>query len=200
MTRDLGDELPRNHSEERKPNLQMYNTVLNGIQEQIRFADSKAGFVAALNALLFGFLASHFNTITNAYDRPDNRVLLFGIAVTFLILYIIATTTSIILVILSVMSRFGELAPSSKVFFGHIHRQYGKNYGKFVRETMHMSDAEWAEEIGPQIVEVSHIALTKHKLVRRAAISTLAAFMLWIVALITIALIPSGSPVRLLLH
>ena len=31
------------------PNLGMYQYVLSGVQEQIKFADSKAGFVAALN-------------------------------------------------------------------------------------------------------------------------------------------------------
>ena len=49
-----------------------------------------------------------------------------------------------------------------------------------------MKDADWIKDIGSQIVEVSHIALTKHRLVRRAAQFTLAAFVLWVLAFVVL--------------
>jgi hypothetical protein len=82
----------------------------------------------------------------------------------------------------AVMSRFGELAPRSKVFFGHIARDHGNDCEKYVRETSGMTDADWVRDLGSQIVEVSHIALAKHKRVRRAAICVFIALILWFVS------------------
>jgi hypothetical protein len=45
-----------------------------------------------------------------------------------------------------------------------------------------MTDADWARDLGSQIVEVSHIALAKHKRVRRAAICVFIALILWFVS------------------
>ena len=85
-------------------------------------------------------------------------------------------------VIWAVISRFGELAPRSKVFFGHIARDYGNDCEKYIRETSGMTDADWARDLGSQTVEVSHIALAKHKRVRRAAICMFIALILWFVS------------------
>jgi hypothetical protein len=76
----------------------------------------------------------------------------------------------------------GELAPRSKIFFGHIARDYGNDCERYIRDTSGMTDADWARDLGSQIVEVSHIALAKHKRVRRAAICVFIALILWFVS------------------
>ena len=48
-------------------NLNVLFRILSSHQEQVRFADSKATFVAALNALLFGFMATHFVSLQAIY-------------------------------------------------------------------------------------------------------------------------------------
>ena len=53
--------------------------------------------------------------------------------------------------------------------------------------TKQMTDDEWADEIGTQIVEVSHIALTKHKLLIRAAWLSLLAFVFWVASFASLA-------------
>jgi hypothetical protein len=53
-----------------------------------------------------------------------------------------------------------------------------------------MSDADWAGEVGSQIVEVSHIATTKHQLVSRAALFTVAAFILWVAGFVAMMHVP----------
>lgn len=159
--------------------------VYQGIQEQIRFADSKAAFIAALNAVLFGFLAGNSQAIkTMVSSHQYSNALIIPVVVFGL--YILATGLSVGLVITAVMSRFAELAPQSKVFFGHIIRTYGKDCGKYTADIQAMKDADWIKDIGGQIVEVSHIALTKHRLVRRAAQFTLAAFVLWVLAFVVL--------------
>src|SRR4029079_18030804 len=87
--------------------------------------------------------------------------------------------------IYAVMSRFGALAPNSRFFFGHIAKCYGKDYAKYVAEVRSMTDDDWLTEVGTQIVETSHIALTKHSAVRIAAIATIIGLTGWVVAVIS---------------
>jgi hypothetical protein len=159
--------------------------VYQGVQEQIRFADTKAAFITALNAVLFGFLASNFQAIKAvlAAHQSSNAII---IPVAVFGLYVLATGLSVGLLITAVMSRFAELAPQSKVFFGHIIRTYGKDCGKYTADIQAMKDADWIKDVGGQIIEVSHIALTKHRMVRRAAQATLGAFVLWVLAFVVL--------------
>lgn len=154
--------------------------VLEGVQDQVKFADGKAGFVAALNALLFGFASSNLGALPATARLPDGVDTAFVISIVLLGLYIAAAATSVVLVVLSVASRFGEQAPQCKVFFGHIAKQYGRDYAKYAREVTCMDTTSWADEVCGQIVEVSNIASAKHKRVKAALWFTLAAFMLWI--------------------
>jgi hypothetical protein len=101
-------------------------------------------------------------------------------------LYILATGLSVTMVILAVVSRFGQLVPQSKIFFGHIIGTYGKDYRKYTTDILAMRDADWIKDVSAQIVEVSQIALTKHRLVRRGAQFTFLAFMLWVLAFIAL--------------
>jgi hypothetical protein len=161
-------------SEGQQTEFDTYFKILSGIQDQIRFADSKAAFIAALNALLFGFFTSGVGPIVASTVWVK----------IFAGLYALAAVGSVIVVITAVISRFGDLAPQSKVFFGHITKQYGKDYERYVRETINMTDKDWAKQVGNQIVEVSHIACCKHQLVRKGAICTLVAIVLWFMTLI----------------
>jgi hypothetical protein len=163
-------------------NLDTYFKILGGVQDQTRFADSKAVFVAALNTLLFGFMARNFESLKPIYAACQPTHVACWLLFIFFAAYVVASLLSLGFVIWAVMSRFGELAPRSKVFFGHIARDYGNDCEKYVRETSGMTDAEWARDLGSQIVEVSHIALAKHRRVRRAAICVFIALILWIMS------------------
>jgi Family of unknown function (DUF5706) len=163
-------------------NLDTYFKILGGVQDQTRFADSKAVFVAALNTLLFGFMARHFESLKPIYTACQANYVTCWLLFMFFAAYMVASLLSLGFVIWAVMSRFGELAPRSKVFFGHIARDYGNDCEKYVRETRGMTDADWARDLGSQIVEVSHIALAKHKRVRQAAIWVFIALILWFVS------------------
>jgi hypothetical protein len=165
-----------------KPNLEMLKTVWAGVQDQVKFADSKAGFVAAFHALLFGFMITHADKLVKVV--PADRNVAFYVSTILCVLYGTLTVLAVFLLISAVISRFGELAPQSKSFFGHITRQHGKDYTKYCRAVSEMSDEDWCEDISGQIVEVSHIAATKHRLVRTAAQATAMAFLLWCATLI----------------
>ena len=47
-------------------------------------------------------------------------------------------------------------------------------------------------QVGAEIVEISHIAVTKHQLTRRAAWLTLLAFVFWRASLLAIAFLPTA--------
>jgi hypothetical protein len=169
---------------EPEPNLEMLSKTLAGVQDQIRFSDTKAGFVAALNILFFGFIASQADKLASI--SPANRHAVFWWSLVLLALYSVGTFISIVLVIFSVMPRFGELAPQCKTHFAHVLKNYGKDYGKYCEDVKAMTVCDWADDLGSQIVEVCHIAAVKHRLVRRAAIWTIVSFVFWIAALVTI--------------
>jgi len=163
-------------------NLDTYFKILGSVQDQTRFADSKAVFVAALNTLLFGFMARNFESLKPIYATCQASHVTCWLLFMFFAAYVVASLLSLGFVIWAVMSRFGELAPRSKIFFGHIAWDYGNDCEKYIRETSGMTDADWVRDLGSQIVEVSHIALAKHKRVRRAAICVFMALILWFVS------------------
>ena len=48
-----------------------------------------------------------------------------------------------------------------------------------------MTNAQWLDELGAQVVEVSRLAMLKHKCVRWAACCTLVSVLLWVGSLVT---------------
>jgi hypothetical protein len=165
--------------------------ILDHIQDQIRYADSKAGFVAAFNVLLFGFVANNIDKVRALYGSsksPGTAALVTALVLVGI--YAASMVTTFVMVVSCVVSRFGEKANQSRVFFAHIAAQYGNDHDRYVKEIRAMSPADWTAELGTQVVEVSRLALLKHKYVRRAAYCTLCSVVLWIgslVALVTIS-------------
>jgi len=174
---------------EKKSNLDNCLKVLAGIQDQIRFADTKAAFFFAINTLMFGFVVNSVGTLKKAMAL-DSVPPSAWVGLVALIAFGICAVAAVGMLIYAVMSRFGALAPKSRVFFGHIATGYGKDYGKYVSEVKAMSEEDWLHEVGTQIVETSHIALTKHSTVRCAALTTVIGLVCWVVAVFSISLLP----------
>jgi len=162
--------------------------VLAGIQEQIRFADTKAAFIFGINTLMFGFLASSIGTLKKVLATGQVPPAAW-VGLVSLILFGICAVLAVGTLICAVMSRFGKLAPKSRCFFGHIVTSYGKDYGKYVSEVEMMTDSDWIKEVGTQIVETSHIAQCKHSAVKWAAIVSIVGLASWVVALFSTSLL-----------
>jgi hypothetical protein len=179
---------PSDEAGEKNPNLDNCFKVLVGVQEQIRFADTKAAFLFAVNTLMFGFVANGVGVLKKGLTIdpvPPSAWVGLGALVVFGACFGVAVGT----LIYAVMSRFGEKAPRCHIFFGHIASQYGHDFEKYVMELRAMSEDDWFKELGTQIVETSHIALTKHKAVRTAAQIAIVGFLFWGVAVFSISLI-----------
>lgn len=159
--------------------------ILNDIQEQIRFADSKAGFISAFNVLLFGFVANHMDKLRTFCSGKEYATGCIVTALVLVAIYVASMVTTFALVVSCVVSRFGGRARQSRVFFAHIAEQYGKNHKRYSDDIGVMTGAEWLEELGAQIVEVSRLAVLKHKRVRWAAYCTMFSVLLWVGSLVT---------------
>lgn len=172
-------------------NLETCLGVLAGVQDQVKFGDTKAAFVLAINTLMFGFVAGTVTTLKAALKvSPGPPSAWAWVLLVALIVFGLCAIFAVGNLIYAVMSRFGTLAPMTKVFFGHIATGYRKDYAKYVSEIRTMSPNDWLGEIGTQIVETSHIALNKHCAVRRGGIATIIGLVAWVVAVFSSALLP----------
>lgn len=158
--------------------------ILGDIQEQIRFADSKAGFIAAFNVLLFGFVANHMDKLRTVCSKELGTGIV-TLALILVAVYVTATVITFALVVSCIVSRFGGRVRQSRVFFAHIAEHYGKSHKSYAQDIGAMTTAEWLDELGAQVVEVSRLAILKHKRVRWAAYCTLMSVLLWIGSLVT---------------
>ena len=171
-------------SEPPPPNLNMMSRTLSSLQDQVKFADTKANFTAGLHILLCGFVVSSADKLANI--PPTSRAWAFYCAVMLLILYAAAALVSMTYVVLTIIPRLGGVAPLSRMHFKHIKESYGKDYGKYSKDVQSMMPCDWAEEISTQIINISHIALTKHRLIRAAVIWTLVTLFFWFGGLIAV--------------
>jgi hypothetical protein len=160
--------------------------ILGDIQEQIRFADSKAGFIAAFNVLLFGFVANHVDKLRALCTDEDLGRGPILLALVLVAIYVTSMVTTFGLVVSCVVSRFAGRVRQSRVFFAHIADQYGRNHKRYGQDLAAMTSDDWLDELSGQLVEVSRLAVLKHKKVRWAAYCTLFSVLLWIGSLVTI--------------
>ncbi|MFA9476965.1 Pycsar system effector family protein [Phycisphaerales bacterium AB-hyl4] len=162
--------------------------VHQNVQEQIRFADTKAGFIAGINVLLVGFLAPHLDRLVGI---DSTSVVAICVSSMLLTAYGMASVVSFGCVIACVVSRFGQDAPHCRIFCGHITATYGKDHGKYFEDVRTMSGDDWLRDVSDQIVENSSIASAKHGLVRWAAFSTAVALACWSGTVIALAAVAS---------
>lgn len=161
----------------------MLSKVYAGIQEQIRFADTKAGFVAAFNAILIGFIASNLSTVKEVHKTTHDWNACAWLVVLTLLTGVPAVV-SIGYLILAVRPRTGRNTHKSRIFFGHIARDYKLDGVRYRNDAHSMEQGEWADDYGYQIVEVANIADAKHSNVRTSMNWSFGAF----VALVVISL------------
>ncbi len=169
-----------------KPNLWMMNSVLSSVQEQIRFADTKGGFIASVSALFFGLLIARADKL--AAVATKDRHWIFYTAIALLVIYTIGTFVSVSHVIFSIMPRVKKSPGKGRTFFAHIREGFMEDAEKYRMEVKSMTDSDWADDLAQQIVDVCEIAAVKHALIYRASISSLFSFLLWVAAMAFTAL------------
>ncbi len=158
--------------------LSSYFALVGQVEDQVRFADSKAAFLATIHTLLVGPLVYNLVLLRNAVHNWDgaSRSVLLGLGG----LYAVTFLTGMALVALAVLPRFKRHArPASQLFFGRIARDFGDNPDRFVARLAEMSEREWVDELGIYVVDASRIAAAKHRHVRDATLLTVASVIAW---------------------
>lgn len=168
--------------------LQTCFNVLARVEEQLRFADSKAAFLATLHAFLVGPLAGNavgIRAVVATWDPGAHLVL--GLAAGAYATMFLVTMGVVASAVLPRTQRPGR---ASKAYFGRIAREYGHDPHRFVVELGALTDRDWLDEVGLYIVDASAIAAVKHRLVRLATQATVPTVLLW--ALLVVVLVCAG--------
>jgi hypothetical protein len=159
--------------------------LLGRVEDQLRFADSKAGFLATLHAFLISPLVYNVGEVRNAYRHWDSASLdlLIGFGSVYVVLYLV--TMAMIGLTVFPRSRGRKRAPS-RAYFGRIAREFGHAPEQFVAQVVAMSHRDWLEEIGLYIVDVSAIAALKHRYVRWATVASVPTVIFWCLTVLTL--------------
>ena len=176
--------LPPGQSHEHDVSLSMLSTGLTRIQDQVKFADAKGGFLATLGILLSGFVVPPVTALGLA-SGTGGGFPIWGVHL-LLGIYLITSFLSVTCVLLGVMPRLTKSDPNTMTFFSHVRQKYGMDYLSYCERARAMTPEQWAQELSAQIVAVSHIADRKHRLIHRAALWMIASLALWIAVLISI--------------
>jgi hypothetical protein len=158
--------------------IQSYFHLVARVEEQLRFADSKAAFLATIQTLLVGPLVYNVATLRGAIHTWDaaSRAVLVGLGGVYGLLFLV----SMALVSAVVLPRFRRPGQApSRLFFGRIAREFGDDPGRFVAQVAAMTAREWAEELGIYVVDAARIAAAKHRHVRHATVLTVASVVAW---------------------
>lgn len=173
--------------------LQPAFNVLAGVEEQLRFADQKAAFLATLHSFLISALAGnvvYIRSLTANWEAGS--VWILGTA---FVLYVSCFLAALTFVALTVLPRLRKSdRPPSKAFFGRIAGQYSANVEGYVAELRGMTPAQWFAEIGQFIVDVSAIAVAKHRCIRRATQLTIPTVVFWLATVLTLMF--AGPPLK----
>lgn len=151
--------------------LETYWKIHSNLQDQIKFADSKAALISAFNLACFAFLSSNFKLLGGAgwycWIAP--------------ILYIIALAIVFCYLWRVVIPRTGERYADSKIFWGKIACSYNAEQNSYWNDTKNFDDEKWAQDLCDQIVGISRIAELKNAKIKKGVYFTLAALVLWVI-------------------
>ncbi len=161
--------------------------LLGRVEDQIRFADSKAGFLATLHAFLISPLIYNVGEIRKAFRQWDTTSLdlLIVIGGVYVLLYLISMGM-IGMTVLPRIRRGKQARQPSRIFFGRIAREFGDDPRRFVALISAMSEKDWLDEIAVYIVDASTIATVKHRYVRWATLFSVPTVFFWILTVLVL--------------
>ena len=161
--------------------------LLGRVEDQLRFADSKAGFLATLHAFLISPLIYNVGEIRKAFRQWDTTSLdlLMAFGGVYALLYMISMGM-VGMTVLPRIRRRKQTRPPSRVFFGRIAREFGHDPRRFVALIATMSERDWLDEIAVYIVDASTIAAAKHWYVRWATLFSVPTVFFWILTVLVL--------------
>jgi disulfide bond formation protein DsbB len=141
--------------------------VLEGVQAQIRFFDTKAQIVLAVDGILAGFLGTQAATIASKVGSTWPSFLAAGLALFFSV-YLGTLALSLFWAFRTVYPRLDVSQPESKLFFAHIAHRYRMDYERAAKEMPAMPEQELLADLAKQTLANSQICTQKQGCLSRA--------------------------------
>lgn len=134
---------------------QEYWNILNGVQDGIRYSDTKATIILTLYGVILTLVYSNANQVLTALES-SNTVLFLSL------ISIICATISVLFAFLCVNPRLKNENPTSIIYFGHIQKKFSNytDYHVKVNEILN-NEIEYNSELSEQIYSNSKIAWQK---------------------------------------
>ena len=119
------------------------------MKEQIRAFDNKAQVLLGINGVLVGFITAE---VTKSAEYGANGLpkrltatcILLGVA-------FLASCGSMAFALFVIHPQLHLAQPTSKVFFCHLARDYGRDYARASHDLVNMQEPEAASDVGAQI-------------------------------------------------
>jgi hypothetical protein len=161
--------------------------LLGRVEDQVRFADSKAAFLATLHAFLISPLIYNVGEIRKAFRQWDTASLdlLIVIGGLYLLLYLISMGM-VGMTVVPRIRRGKQTRLPSRVFFGRIAREFGRDPRRFAALIAAMSERDWLDELAVYIVDASTIATAKHGYARWATLFSVPTLFCWILTVLVL--------------
>jgi|SRR6188474_2054552 len=144
-----------------------YWDVLQNINDQIRFADAKAGVILAFSGGSAAFLAGKIDLVHNIIVANRGAVSSWVLYVAFFGYGAFLVVTAY-LAFKSILPALGKGDTRSLIYFKHICEDYGKDHSRYAKELAALSDEAMEAELAHQICANSDIATTKFDHITRA--------------------------------
>src|SRR5690349_9219990 len=122
---------------------------LNIVQEHIRFADTKAGLIAAFHVALFGFMATHVDAIRSV-AQSDHSTFSFWLRAVLLAAYGVCAIVAFFCAVACIWPRVGENAPECFMHATYVARHYKRDYQRYCDDIAKLDGRKLAEQVGTQ--------------------------------------------------
>ena len=165
--------------------------ILDGIQNQIRFLDTKAQIVLGIDGVLAGFVGLHTKTIALAISDKCLSWPNIGLEM-FYAAYLIALVLSLFWALKAVYPRTEVKQPKSRIFFIHIAKEYQEDYKKISTDLSNMSNEELSEDVSKQILANSRVGLEKYESFKKAVVSMAISVFCWVSILALLFVVPKA--------
>ncbi len=154
--------------------------ILDGVQTQIRFFDTKAQIVLGIDGILAGFVGVQIPALAEVVFKFWPSFLSVWLLIVFCTL-LISLMLSLLQALRTIYPRLNIGQPDSKIFFAHLARIYGNDYVRASRELTGLSEQELSVDIANQLLANSRVCELKYARLTQASMWMAVAITSWVV-------------------
>lgn len=125
------------------------SNLLEATKGQIRAFDNKAQVLLGVNGVLMGFITAE---VSKAAEYGANGLTKRLIAICILLgVAFLASCASMTFALFVIHPQLHLAQPTSKLFFCHLAREYGREFARASQDLVHLQESEASLDVGTQI-------------------------------------------------